>query len=96
VEDNGIIIGFGDVNNMGYFDLLYVHKDWQRRGVASLIAADIESYSRRRGFDFISTDASITAKPFFENRGYLVCKKQEVEVRGQTLTNYKMEKKLGK
>jgi len=40
----------------------------------------------------ITAHASITAKPFFEKRGYKVVKKQEAERNGILLTNYVMEK----
>src|SRR5262245_17094869 len=33
-EYNGQIVGFGDISHQGYFDRLYVHKDFQRKGVA--------------------------------------------------------------
>ncbi len=39
-----------------------------------------------------ATEASITAKPFFESQGFLVVKQQEVERRGQKLINFAMEK----
>lgn len=29
IEDNSIIIGFGDLDINGYFDRLYVHRDYQ-------------------------------------------------------------------
>ena len=94
VERDGIIIGIGTADDNGYFDLLYVHKDYQRIGVANMIANDIENYLYRKGVHTITTDASITAKPFFMKRGYSVLNKQNVECRGQYLTNYKMEKVL--
>ena len=93
-EQNGIIIGIGTANDSGYFDLLYVHKDYQRIGIATMIANDIENNLYHKGVHKITTDASITAKPFFMKRGYSVLKKQNVECRGQYLTNYKMEKVL--
>lgn len=40
----------------------------------------------------ITTHASITAKPFFEKRGYQVAKEQQVERQGIFLTNYVMIK----
>lgn len=36
---NGIIVGFGDIDKNGFLDKLYVHKDYQRQGVASAICA---------------------------------------------------------
>lgn len=32
-EEKGIIIGFGDISDNGYLDRLYVHKDYQRKGL---------------------------------------------------------------
>lgn len=93
-EKDNIIVGFGDVDSAGYFDHLYVHKDYQRIGVATLIADEIERYSRKNGIKIITTDASITAKPFFEKRKYVVQKAQTVETRGQILNNFKMQKIL--
>jgi len=94
VEKDGVIVGFGNVNGMGYFDCLYTHKDYQGMGVATLIANDIEKYFFQEGIQVITTDASVTAKPFFEKRGYVVLQEQSVECRGQYLTNYKMQKTL--
>lgn len=74
VEKNNIIIGFGDVDCKGYFDHLFTHKDYQGIGVATLISDRIENYTYQNGIHIITTDASITAKPFFEKRGYIVQK----------------------
>ena len=41
-EENGIIIGFGDINDGGYLDRLYVHKDYQSIGVATAICDRLE------------------------------------------------------
>lgn len=38
------------------------------------------------------THASITARPFFEKRGYRVIREQLVERRGEKLKNFVMEK----
>ena len=95
VEKNSIIVGFGNVGGANYFDCLYTHKDYQGIGVATAIANDIENYFYRKGVNIITSDASITAKPFFEKRKYSVIKEQTVECRGQFFTNYKMQKILG-
>ncbi|MBT7088103.1 GNAT family N-acetyltransferase, partial [bacterium] len=44
------------------------------------------------GVKRVYTEASITAKPFFEKRGFKVIKEQQVEKRGVKLTNFQMEK----
>ena len=84
-----VIVGFGDMDDSGYLDRLYVHKDYQRQGAASAICDVLEaSVPGKR----ITTHASITAKPFFLHRGYRVVKEQEVVRRGVVLTNFVMEK----
>ena len=83
------IVGFGDMDDSGYLDRLYVHKDYQRRGVATSICDALEGASGVREF---TTHASITAKPFFEKRGYLAEKSQQVIRRGVPLTNFVMRK----
>jgi len=64
-ELNGVIVGIGSADDTGYFDLLYVHRDYQRMGVATLIADELEQYIYSKGAQILTTDASITAKPFF-------------------------------
>lgn len=88
IED-GIIIGFGDIDKTGYLDRLFVHKDYQGRGVATAICYKLEQNTLKNK---IITHASITAKPFFEKKGYKVIKEQQVERKGVLLTNYIMEK----
>ena len=86
--DNNIIVGFGDIDKTGYLDRLYVHADYQGKGVATAICNRLEQAVQGK----ITTHASITAKPFFEKRGYKVVKEQQVERQGIYLINFCMEK----
>lgn len=87
VEDE-VIIGFGDIDKTGYLDRLYVHRDHQGKGVATAICNQLEQTVQEN----VVTHASITARPFFEKRGYKVVKEQQVERQGIMLTNFIMEK----
>ena len=95
-EKGGVVVGFGDVDRTGYLERLYTHKDYQRMGIATLIADDIERFCICKGVQSITTAASITAKSFFEKRGYHVLKQQSVALRGQLFINFLMEKTLRK
>lgn len=86
--EDGKIIGFGDLERPDYLDRLYVHKDWQGRGTATEICRQLESQAEGK----ITTHASITARPFFESRGYRVLRQQTVERFGVAMTNYVMVK----
>lgn len=86
---NEELVGFGDIDDGGYLDRLYVHKDYQGKGIASLLCDKLESHVYPKE---ITTHASITARPFFHKRGYRTVKKQRVARGGILLTNYVMVK----
>jgi len=86
------IVGFGDMAPDGYLDMLYVHREFQRRGIASAICDRLEGEVRAEVF---TVHASITARPFFEKRGYRTVKERRVLRRGVELVNYAMEKRPG-
>lgn len=86
-ETGGQIVGFGSVTQTGCLDFLFVHKDFQGQGIATRLCDELE-----RGFSVAVTYASVTAKPFFEKRGYVVTAEQEVERCGVKLKNYAMQK----
>lgn len=88
-EQDGQIIGFGDIDRTGYLDRLYVDKDHQGQGVATALCDALESAVDTSCY---TTHASITARPFFEKRGYQVVREQSVVRRGVCLTNYVMQK----
>lgn len=87
------IVGFGDIETDGYLNRLYVHREHQGEGIATLICDRLEQ--KVKGTKIV-THASITAVPFFEKRGYGVVKRQQVRRQGVHLTNYVMEFGHGK
>lgn len=91
VDQGGIIIGFGDLTSKGSLEHLYVHKDYQGKGVAKLIVNTLLQKAKRLGLREITTVASITAKPFFEKVGFEVTAVYEKELRGIIFTTYRMK-----
>lgn len=92
-EEDGCILGFGDIDG-DYLDRLYVHKDAQRRGIATAIADALETAAREQQKATVTVHSSLTAKPFFEKRGYRVLRAQQVERGGILLPNFVMCKPL--
>lgn len=86
---DGQIVGFGDIDATGYLDRLFVHRDFQRRGIAKALCDALEAAVPARP---VVTHASLTARPFFEARGYRVVRRQEVLRAGVRLVNFVMEK----
>lgn len=91
--ENDVIVGFGDIDKSGYLDRLYVHKDFQSQGIATALCNKLE---RSISAEKIFTHASVTAKGFFEHRGYKVVREQQVVRKGVYLTNFIMEKYMTK
>ncbi len=86
--ENEIIVGFGDIDNNGYLDHLFIHADYQGKSIGTIICNQLEQAVQGD----ITTRASVTAKPFFEKRGYKVIKEQQAERQGIFLTNFVMKK----
>jgi putative acetyltransferase len=84
------VIGFISMEPEGRLDMLYVHPDFQRRGIATALLRRAEQSARSQGLATLSTEASITARPFFERHGFHVIVLQTVVRRGQELRNYRM------
>ena len=92
-EQAGEVIGFGDVDG-GYLDRLYVHRDHQGEGVASSLVRRLEAHVAAEGHERITVLASVTARPFFERRGYRVEEERTAKRRGVQLKQFLMEKRL--
>ncbi|MDD3627448.1 MAG: GNAT family N-acetyltransferase [bacterium] len=88
------IIGFGNVKQGGFLDMLYIHKDFIRKGIGKLILNAIEEQAMKDDVNILRTDASITARPFFERMGWKVVKKQIIIKNKTQFINYKMKKEL--
>ena len=83
-------VGFGDINEYGYLNMLYVHPKYQRKGIATVICDRLEKHVQKD----ILVDVSYTAKNFFLNRGYKVIKEQTVYRKGIAINNFKMSKSM--
>lgn len=93
-DDGGRIICYGNIDDTGYLDHLYTHKDFQGRGAAGAVCGELERYALEKGAETVTVHASITARPFFESRGYTVAERREVELDGVGFINYLMKKEL--
>ncbi|ACE91357.1 MULTISPECIES: GNAT family N-acetyltransferase [Rhizobium] len=91
-EIDGAPVGFSDLTDDGCLDMMFVHPEFQGLGIATRLLSRVEEEALNRGFTRIYTEASRTARPFFERRGFRVMARQTVEKRGQSLENFLMEK----
>lgn len=94
LNEAGEIIGFTSIRKDGYLHSMFVHKDYQRRGVASFLLSKAEEYAIENQIETITSEVCITAKPFFERKGYSVIEEQKRKANRLCLTNYWMKKEL--
>ena len=93
-EEAGRPVGFAELEPDGHIDRVYVSADHQRRGIGRQLLAAIVAEARRVGLARLFTEASITARPFFEAQGFAVLAPQVVRCRGAEFVNYRMERVL--
>lgn len=94
-ERDESVVGFGELEPSGHIDRFYCRADCQGQGVGSLLLDQLETKARSLGLQRLFTEASITAQPFFERRGYVLVREQQVECRGVRMTNFVMTKTIG-
>ncbi len=96
VDSCSRIIGFSSITPEGYLHSMFVHKDFQGEGIATLLLRHIEQFAKDNGIEKITSEVSLTARPFFEKRGYTVACEQKRKANRLFLTNFWMAKKVGR
>ena len=90
----GETVGFASLKDNTSLQLLYVHPDASRMGVATTLVDALERLAGARGAVAISVDASETAQPFFAQRGYAPLSRNTVMAGEEWLANTSMKKDL--
>lgn len=93
-EDPDTIVGFSSLTETGYIDFMYVHKDYQRKGVAKKLLQQIEKHGSNIGLNEVHSHVSITAKSFFLQQGFTLMKQRNKKASKTSLINYEMQKFL--
>lgn len=93
-ENDEYLLGFASLTVDGYLDFMYVHKDLQKQGIASTLLENILTEANRLNLTKIWTDASITARPFFLNKGFVIEKIYTKISKGVAFENAIMVRKI--
>lgn len=88
--NQGIIVGFSSLKNQNYLNLMYIHKDYTRKGIATLLYEKIKAKSIEYGCEKLTADVSKTARPFFEIKGFKVIQENKNCIENEIVINYKM------
>lgn len=86
--------GFSDVSAGGYIDMMFVSPRFARRGVARELLTVLELRARKSSVRQLSSNVSITARPFFEALGFHVVAEQHPVTGGVVMTNFHMTRDL--
>ncbi|MBB4197665.1 GNAT family N-acetyltransferase [Rhodoblastus sphagnicola] len=91
---NGALAGFAALKGTDALDMLYVHPNFARRGVATALCDALEKLSSARHAKKLTVDASDSAEPFFARRGYVAQQRNMVFLGDEVLGNTTMTKDL--
>ena len=91
---NGAPVAFVALRGKDHIGMLYVHPGVARQGIATLLADAIEKLAAARGAKQLTVDASDTARPFFEERGYEGVHRNTISLGDEWLGNTHMRKRL--
>lgn len=95
VDEDGRIIGYGDLEPDGHIDHLYCCPDVVGTGVGSAIYAAIEDAARKAEIACLFVEASEAARRLFERRGFRVDTRNDFTINGVAIHNYRMSKRIG-
>ena len=90
------IVSFSSITPQGYLHSMFVHKDFQGKGIATMLLEEIERYAITAGIVRITSEVSLTARPFFEKKGYVVEGEQKRKANQLSLTNFRMAREVAK
>jgi putative acetyltransferase len=88
-------VGFASLKGPDLIDMLYVHPEAARQGVASALIDALEKLAGARGATKLSADVSDTAEAFFAGRGYVAMQRNSIHRGDEWLANTTMTKTLG-
>jgi len=93
-EAGAALAGFIAYAGDGHLQYLYCGPAFAGQGVAFLLYGCAEAQLRSAGVAQCYTEASLTARPFFERQGFVMLHEEEAQVGGQRLRRFAMRKAL--
>jgi putative acetyltransferase len=93
-EHDTIIVGFASIETNGYIDFMYIHKNYQNQGIASLLLKELETKAISLSLTKVWANVSITARPFFKKRDFIITNIHTRWIDGIEFENTVMEKTI--
>ena len=83
-EEGDEEVGFAKLEGEGHLDMLYLRKDTVGHGIGRQLYQAVEREAQSQSLERIFTEASITARPFFERHGFRGVREQKISRRDVT------------
>ncbi|MGL4523964.1 MAG: GNAT family N-acetyltransferase [Spirochaetia bacterium] len=94
-ESQARLVGMANLFiDQGYVDRLYVHKDFQRKGIAHALYMSIEEEAIKSSIPALTVEAAASSRPFFEKMGFTVISEYQKKLKNTSILNYVMTKTL--
>jgi putative acetyltransferase len=90
------ILAYGDLEANGHIDHLYARPDAAGTGVARLVYDRLEQAAHESGIERLFVEASEPASRFFTKRGFEIVERNDFELGGVPIHNFRMEKLLNR
>lgn len=95
-DADGSILAYGDLEANGHIDHLYARSDAAGTGVARMVYDRLEQAAHESGIDRLFVEASEPASRFFAKRGFEIQERNDFELAGVPIHNFRMEKLLNR
>ena len=91
-EDKARILGFAEFEPSGHIDCFYVHHEHQHRGVGTALMHGVEAEFLKLNVLRSFAEVSLTARAFFESRGFKVVEERNQEYHDEVFKLFLMQK----
>lgn len=91
IDIEGDIASFLEFDDDGHIDCAYTDPRYAGRGAMTMLLRYVIDLAKTLRKQRLYVDASWCIRPLFEKHGFIVLQQQEVERRGERITNFRME-----
>lgn len=91
IEENGLLLGFAELEEKSHINCFFVHHEHQGRGIGTMLIDACIDEARKLECKKIITEVSITAKPFFLRKGFVITEPILCDINGMKMKYYQME-----
>lgn len=93
-EDSKRLLGFSGLEASGRVASLYVHADYGRQGIGSLLLSTLIEFAREQAIAHLFTEASHFSKPLFAKFCFEMFEIERVERTGVWFDRFRMQRSL--